>query len=253
MVKILWKQIEHLDIETREVDQCLDLLHTTPNLKKCIVLISSSEPCQPHSPVQLLHLRSMIISDDPTYLFDTLLLPKLHEISIESWGTLWTSISQLTSLLSQCSFAKLSLQLTNPLFDDEMIQILQTCPSLVQLDLRWHASQCMTTSFFAQFAYHRDPENSTTQQLVPMLHTMNIDYSGMEFNIPDFANVIESRIISNSKGPASDDITGLQTVEICHRSPMPLHCFNSLILSQLRQLRETGLEIRFSQGGRNIL
>jgi len=55
-----------------------------------------------------------------------------------------------------------------------MIQILQACPSLVQLNLH---RQRMSTSFLAQFAYHRAPENSTTQQLVPMLRTMNIGYS----------------------------------------------------------------------------
>jgi hypothetical protein len=235
-------------MEMREVDQCLDLLRTTPNLEKCIVMLDPSEPRQSHSSVQLPHLHSMIINGDPTYLFDSLLLPELHKISIDSWITQWTATSQLTSLLSQCSLAKLSFNTS--LFDDDMIQILQTCPSLVQLDLWHHTSQCMTSSFFAQFAYCWDPEDSTTQQLVPMLRTMNIDYEGTEFNILDFADAIQSRIISNSEGPTSDDIAGLQTVEICSRSA---HSFDSPILSRLRQLRGTGLEICFRQGGRDIL
>jgi F-box-like len=84
MVKIPWNQIEYLDMGTREVDRCLDLLHTTPNLEKCLVRITSSEPCQSHSSVQLLRLRSMTIGRNSTYLLDSLLLPKLHEISIDS-------------------------------------------------------------------------------------------------------------------------------------------------------------------------
>jgi hypothetical protein len=249
MVKVPWNQIEYLDMGVREVDRCLDLLRTTPNLEKCVVLIPSLESRQSHSPIQLPRFRSMIITGDPTHLFDTLLLPELHEICINSR---WTATSQLTSFLSRCSLAKLSLQLKNPPSDDEMIQILRTCPSLVQLDLRWCTSQCMTKSFFAQFAYRGDPENSATQQLVPMLRTMNIDYTGTEFNIPDFANAIESRIMSNSEGPAPDDIAGLQTVEI-HYPSTSTCSLDSPILSRLRQLRGTRLEIRFLQGDKDIL
>ena len=135
----------------------------------------------------------MTISGHPTHFFDTtLLLPKLQEISIDSWIQ-WTATSPLISLLSRCVLAKLSLNLGGALSDNDMIQTLQACPSLVQLDLLWHTPKCMTTSFFAQFAYRRGPENATTQQLVPMLRTMNIDYSGTEFNIIDFADAIQSQ------------------------------------------------------------
>jgi hypothetical protein len=109
----------------------------------------------------------------------------------------------------------------------------------------------MTTSFFAQFAYRRGPEDLTTERLVPALRTINIDYSGTEFNILDFADAIQSRIISNSEGPASDDITGLQTVKIHYRSDGSIRNFDSPILSRLRQL--TGLEISFLEDGKDIL
>jgi hypothetical protein len=187
----------------------------------------------------------MTIGGNPTHFFDTLLLPNLREISITQ--SYWTATSQLTSLLSRCSLAKLSLTIGN-LSDDDMIRVLQACPSLVQLDLYY---QRMSTFFLAQFAHHRAPENSTTQQLVPMLHTMNITYSGTEFDIPDIAHAIQSRIISNSEGLASDGITGLQTVKICYK--VAFHSPNLPRLSRLRQLKRTGLEISFLLEGEDIL
>ncbi|KIM76287.1 hypothetical protein PILCRDRAFT_797765 [Piloderma croceum F 1598] len=258
MVIVPWDQIEDLDIgEMREVGQWLDILRTTPNLEKCPIRLNPSDLRHLHSTVQrstiqLLRLHSIHISGDPTYFFNTLLLPKLQEIIIVC-GTRWTATSQFTSLLSRCSLTKLSLILHDPqssLSDGEMIQILRVCPSLVRLDLGLYAPQCMTTSFFAQFAYS---ENSTTQQLVPMLRTMNIDYTGTEFNIHDFADAIESRTISNSEGSASDDIAGHQIVEIRYHGERSNCPVDSPILSRLRQLRGNGLEIYFLHYNQDML
>jgi hypothetical protein len=217
MVKAPWSQLEYFDMGGRKIDHCLKLLRATLNLETCVVNLMTSEPHQSHSSVQLLRLCSMTISGDPTFFFDALLLPNLHEISIAHFG--WTATSQLISLLSRCSLAKLSLDLGQPLSDGDMIGVLQACPSLLQLDLH---RQHMSPFFLAQFAYRRAPENSTTQQLVPMLRTMNIDYSGTEFNILDFADAIRSRMVSNSEGLASDEITGLpdsqNTLHSCSHS-----------------------------------
>ena len=246
MIHVPWNQIEYFDMGTREIDHTLELLRATPNLKECVINLNSSEPRRSHPSVQLLHLHSMTISGNPTYFFHTLLLPKLQEISIDSCQTQWTATSQLISLLSRCSLAKLSLG--NPLSDNDIIQILQACPSLVQLDL-YH--QHISTSFLTQFTYRRVPKNSTTQQLVPMLRTMNIDYRGTGFDIFDFADAIQSRIISNSEDLASDNIAGLQTVKIHYKSTS--HSPDSAILSRLRQLRGTGLDISLLLESEDIL
>jgi hypothetical protein len=246
MIHVPWNQIEYFDMGTREIDHTLELLRATPNLKECVINLNSSEPSRSHPSVQLLHLHSMTISGNPTYFFDTLLLPKLQEISIDSYQAQWTATSQFISLLSRCSLAKLSLG--KPLSDNDIIRILEACPSLVQLDL-YH--QHISTSFLTQFTYRRVPENSTTQQLVPMLRTMNIDYRGTEFNIADFADAIQSRIISNSEGLASDEINGLQTVTIHYKRTF--HTPDLATLSRLRQLKGTGLEISFLWNGKDIL
>jgi hypothetical protein len=244
MVKVPWNQIEYFDTGRREIDHCLELLRATPNLETCVIDLISFEPSQSHSSVELLCLHSMTISGNPTHFFGILLLPKLREISITQSSSGWTATSQLISLLSRCSLAKLSLNLRD-LSDNDMIRVLQACPSLVQLDLYY---QRMSTPFLAQFAYRRAPENSTTQQLVPMLRTMNITYYEKEFNIPDFADAIQSRIISNSEVLASDEIAGLQTVKICNN-----HYLNLPPLERLRQLKGAGLEISFLQDGKDIL
>jgi len=82
MVKVPWNQIEYLDVGMRHVDQCLDLLRKTPNLEKCILVIHDGPGSHhSHSSIQLLRLRSMIFRGDPTHFLDTLLLPRLHEIT----------------------------------------------------------------------------------------------------------------------------------------------------------------------------
>jgi hypothetical protein len=245
MVKVPWNQIEYFDMGRRKIDHCLKLLRATSNLETCVIDLISFEPSQSYSSVELLCLHSMTISGNPTHFFDSLLLPRLRKISITQ--NFWTATSQLISLLSRCSLAKLSLDIGN-LSDDDMIRVLQACPSLVQLDLYY---QRMSTPFLAQFAYRRAPENSTTQQLVPMLHTMNITYCGTEFNIPDFADAIQSRIISNGEVLASDEIARLQTVKICYKRAF--HSPNLAPLSRLHQLKGTGLEISFLQEGKDIL
>ena len=251
MIKVPWNQIEDLDLGHCGVDEYLELLRAAPNLQKCVARLSNSRQRDSHSPVQHLHLRSMIIFGDPTQLFDTLLLPKLQEITIRASNIQSTVALQLTSFLSQCSLKTLSLNLRDPLSDYDMIQILKTCPSLVQLDLRGSSPRCMTASFFAQFAFRWDTENSIVQKLVPMLQTLTVDYTPRHFDIINFADAIQSRLISNGQGRASDDVTKLLTVEL--RDIRLGVVLDLPALSRLRQLKENGLEIRVLQGDKNVL
>ena len=74
------------------------VLHTTPNLEKCSVIIAHSEQHHSHSPIQLLRLHTTAIIGDPTHLVDILLLPKLSEISISIYSlrdTQWTATSPI--------------------------------------------------------------------------------------------------------------------------------------------------------------
>ncbi|KIM76297.1 hypothetical protein PILCRDRAFT_826473 [Piloderma croceum F 1598] len=60
-----------------------------------------------------------------------------------------------------------------------------------------------------------------------------VDYTPTYFDILDFANAIDSRMVSNGEGQASNDIAGLRTVKI--RCLRVLGAVNSTILSPLRE------------------
>jgi hypothetical protein len=190
------------------------------------------------------------------YLFDLLLPPKLHEISIDILGLEWGETPQLVSFLSLSSPKIFSFQSRNhhPC-DDDMIQILQICPSLVQLELRGCISQCMTKHFLAQFTPDRSSGNSSVQ-LVPKLLTLIVDYAPSHFNIFDFADTIESWMMFDGEleGLAFDDppVAGLKTVEI-HLCEIAVEPFDTAILSRLRQLRDNGLRISVLEWGKNLL
>jgi hypothetical protein len=245
MVKVPWSQIEYFDMGRCTVDECVESLRATPNLEKCVVRLLRSEPRDSPSPVHLPCLRSMFITGESYHLFDTLLLPKLQEISIEIGDNRWIATQQLICLLSQCSLKTLCLKLVHPPPDYDMIQILQTCSSLVRLDLRGRSPECLTPSFLARFAFRQDLENVMVKEMVPVLQTLNVDYTPAHFNISHFIDTIQSRVSSNDQGLASDDITGLQRVEICN---IRGRTFNQAILSRLRQLKETGLDICLVKG-----
>jgi hypothetical protein len=83
-----------------------------------------------------------------------------------------------------------------------------------------------------------------------MLHTLNVDYASEDFNIHDFTDAIQSRIISNKCLPP--DIARLQTVEInCNYEGVCAS--DSAVLSWLRQSRAIGLEMTVLHNGKVIL
>jgi hypothetical protein len=182
-----------------------------------------------------------------------LLLPKLHEIHIDIRLYEWRATPQLISFLSLCSLEVLSFKTANhhPC-DDDMIQILRACSSLVQLELRGRGNQCMTKSFLAQFAYHRGTRNSEVQ-LVPKLRTLTVDYTPRHFNIFDFADSIQSRMMPSDEEVAGDtSIAGLRIVEI-HYFKDGVETLDTTILSRLRQLKNKGLKISILQERKDLL
>jgi hypothetical protein len=246
MIKVPWNQLQHFDMGSKDIDSCLELLRLTPHLKSCRVWLYGPAPRQSTSQVQHLHLCSIHADGDLVHLYDMLRPPKLHEISIDILGLEWGETPQLVSFLSLSSpkifFFKAR---SHHPCDDDMIQILQACPSLVQLELRQCIPQCMTKHFLAQFASHGGSGNSSVQ-LVPKLHTLIVDYHPSFFNIFDFADAIESRMMLGGelKGLASDNllVAELKTVEI-HLRDMQGEPLDTTILSRLHQLRDNGLRI----------
>jgi len=200
-----------------------------------------------HPPVQLPHLRSITIRVPPSDLFEKLVVPGLQEVSIIFLGPTWTATPQLTSLFSRCSIRMFSFRSAgrdrHP-SDDDMISLLQMSPNLVEFALRGCCSQIMTKSFLTQFASHFVSEDSATAPwLVPMLHSMTVDYSPSDFDILEFANTIQSRMTFGI----------FKRVEIHYGAVADTEFFNSPVLSRLRQLRDIGLDISVLRHGKDLL
>ena len=251
IIKIPWNQLQHFDTGFNEIDRCLELLRLTPNLKTCLMQLSSHTRLT-NSPVQLSYLRHLTVRGSLSHIFDMLLLPELQEIYIDIQCCRWTATPQLTSLLSQCSLKCLSFSTdVHHASDNDMIQILQACSSLVQLRLRNLGAQCITKYFLAHFAYDQASESSK-MLLVPRLRTIIVDYAPQRFDMFDFAGAIQSRMMLSDEGQAPNDTSfaRLETVEInCLRGEF----FDTETLSRLRHLRDTGLKVSLLQGSKDLL
>jgi hypothetical protein len=229
VAKVPWNQLREFNTGYCNVDDYSAYLRLTPNLEVLIAWLGWSEPRHSHSLVQLPHLHSLSIRGNLAYALDKLMLPELRSISIDSQGVKWTTIPQLASILSQCSIESLSFNADFHLSDDNMIQLLQMCPSLLKLVLLGSSSCCMTKSFLSQLAYHRDSDIATTE-LVPRLHTITLDYVPSYFDMLDFVDAIQSRIMLGGEDRPESEVTRIKTVEV-------RGIVEPAILSRLRQLK----------------
>jgi hypothetical protein len=205
--------------------------------------------------VHLSHLRTINIHGSAPHLLEKLLLPNLRElvVVVDLGGHPLTSAPQLISLLSRCSIEFLSYNsAARPLSDFDMIRILETCPSLEQLDLQNRAPICMSKTLIARLACFRDRENSNMPQLVPKLHTITVDYTPSHFDMLAFADAIESRMkLSGGEDSTSDTafVTELKTVEIRYipEQESGFEFLDLAVLSRLRRLKNNGLKISVMQ------
>lgn len=230
-VKIPWNQLRYCRLGGHcRIERCLELLRLTPNLEECAVSILDCLP-YPHSPVQLSCLHSIHVRGQPACFLEKLLVPELREVSIHPHGP-WAAA--LTSLFLRCSIQKFSVRTTtgSVLCDDEMIQVLQASPTLVELELRDNSSCVMTTSFLKQFACNQSSGNSKVPPLVPALQTLRVDYTPSHFDIAEFVDAIQSRMIFDS----------FKRVEICHTANIT-EPFESVTMMRLHELHKIGLNI----------
>jgi hypothetical protein len=238
MIKIPWNQLQCFTLGMCRAESCVEYLRLTPNLLECTLSLVGAplHILDSQTPVQLPQLRSIILRGDPSCILDKLQVPELHEVSIFPYR--WAATPQLTALFLRCSLRVFSFDLNvsdDCPSDNDMIQLLQASPTLVELHLRSRSSQCMTSSFLTQFASHQGSGDSRALHLVPLLHTMTVDWSPSRFNILEFAEGIQSRMAFGV----------LRRVEICHNPAEGATEFlRSRAPSRLRQLRDIGLDIR---------
>lgn len=240
-IQIPWNQLQYCDTGNLQTDLCLDLFSLTPNLVRCTVSPSGQESSEPRSPVQLPHLRSITISRT-VQLLDKLLVPELHEISFRDTITTGKSAQQLTSFLLRCPVRKLSFASKYEVIHD-LGQFLQASPALLELELLGWTAQSMTTSFLARFTHGNSSKDLGAPQMLPLLHTMVIDYSPSHFDILDFADSIQSRMVF-------DVLKRVEIRLLPHVSAKSLH---SATLRRLRRLRDIGLDISVLCDNRELL
>ncbi|KIM73765.1 hypothetical protein PILCRDRAFT_14986 [Piloderma croceum F 1598] len=243
IIKVPWNQLQCFTLGMLGADSCLEYLRLTPNLLECTLTLASGSLFGSQPPVQLPQLRSIILRGDPSCILDSLQVPELRDVSICPWGCRWTATPQLTSLFLRCSLRVFSFDLSATMdcpSDNDMIQLLRTSPTLVELHLRGF---CMTSSFLTQFACHQGSGDSRASCLVPSLHTMTVDWLPSYFNILKFAESIRSRMAFNV----------LQRVEICHNPVEDTEFLRSTAPSRLRELRDMGLDIRVRHRNRDLI
>jgi hypothetical protein len=229
--KFPWNQLRYIDTGSSNCDECVEMLRLTPNLEGCAIwpidLLLQNLPPQ----VELPRLRSIIIHGNGPDLLHKLLVPELQKVSVNLPRTgLWIATQQLVSFFSRCSIRILSLKSwSHPTpSDNDMIQILQASPDLVELDLRGYTAKVMTKSFLTQFAHRQGSIDSSALHLVPMLRTIRVDYKPSYFDLPAFADAIRSRRVFE--------------VEIRDVSVGAGH-IRPEDMSRLRQLQEMGIVI----------
>jgi hypothetical protein len=137
--------------------------------------------------------------------------------------------------------------------DDDLIQILKACSSLVQLNLMGNHSKAMTKAFLARFALCQYSEDPNRTPLVPRLRTLNVTHYSSFFDLLAFADAIQSRMLVSEAGPARQEtsVVGLETVEIS-RCLTRFGYFDPEMV-RLRQLRDIGLKVSFLYAQHDIL
>jgi hypothetical protein len=251
MFRVPLHQVKHTDSLGCDGDEALKYLSLTPNLETCE--LSPMVPESEHPHVLLRHLRYLhiIIRGDLGILFDKLILPMLHDLSILLWNVPWTAIPQLISLISRGSLEKLKFY-SNPTnrhpLDNDMIRLLLAAHTLVELDLTGSTPQCLTEPFLARFAYHQHLENMNVPQLLPALHIIKVDYTPKFFDVLAFADAVQSRMEVSGIGRASLGVC-LRMVEIrCFPAYNSMETLSSVALSRFQQLQDLGLEVSITYG-----
>jgi hypothetical protein len=252
-----WSQLQFCDMGyRRSYDSCLELLRLAPNLEECKICLLYDSHIS-HAPAQLSGVRRMQIYQHPICFLNKLLLPELRELFLVDDP--YCGRMGNPPLLAQYPLELLSFDGCS-VYDNEMIQILICCPSLVQLELRKTSVEAMTETFLTKFTYHRSSKNSRTPPVAPRLRTIKVDYYKLsDFDMLAFIDAIQSRVMLNGIGLGSGNtsVAKLETVEICvgdlgpHFKPGILP---RLYQPRLYQLRDMGLEINLQDSdGYNYL
>ncbi|KAL0957053.1 hypothetical protein HGRIS_003153 [Hohenbuehelia grisea] len=218
---ISWGQLTSVTGQCQSPVDALALLKQSPNLTHCELWVSLREDdspipnAPPTRPLRLQHLRKFHIRSDCSVL-NALNLPSLEELAVSQINTRTFGppeplrlISPLTSMLARSGSVIKSLSLTRvPLYDDELISILEETPNLIHLSLDGLVH--LRTIFLRRLTY--EPA-AGTPTLVPQLESLHLSIIGMR-GADDLVNFVESRCWEGDEGPKGASVTKLKKLNI---------------------------------------
>lgn len=250
LLKVPYHQLKYLDLQGRSATETLNILGLTLNLETCVVSPTMQE--SQHPPVLLRNLRYIHISIwvNLGNFFDRLSLPMLRELSIDLQDDdPWMGIPELICLISRSSLETFLFHCRPNLSHrylqhSDMIKVLLAAPSLVELDLSGGGPEFMTKSFLAQFTCHCKLEQMNVPQLLPRLRTIKVDYTPSFFDILAFADAVQSRMMVNSTGGASQETVSTACIRRVQIRWFPVtEPLDSKVLSRWQQLQDLGLDL----------
>jgi hypothetical protein len=244
-----WAQLHELYLPWGHysVNDCLEILHSSPNLVLCTMTLCESEDYLPRSVVKNHNLRELEVSDcdDLAPLFECLALPGLLTLSCHLFE-LWPRDEFLSFMhRSSCTLQKLVLAGYHGVISG-IADCLRHTPHLLELELLYGSGEAMDTELLRDMIHH-----TSSPCLLPKLQQLKVSRK-YSFDYDAFAAMVESRWrVNPSRGASSVSVERMQRVEICLIDDYEVN--EGYVLDDedeysesfalLRQLRAEGLDV----------
>jgi hypothetical protein len=246
-----WAQLRELALHPDQytVNDCLEILHNSPNLEVCSLSPKSLDHF-PHMVVKNNSLRQLRVAfcKHLAPLFAGLALPALVDLSCSFYGV-WPQHDFL-SFMRRSPFALQKLRLIN-IYDDEgeysVAECLRHTGNLLELELLEGSGRAINEEFL-RYMTHR----GSLSCLLPKLRRLKVTRD-ISFDYNAFATMVESRWRQNaSHGVNNATVERIQRVEICFMDDYERYDQYDLLrhniaysdsFALLRQLRAEGLNL----------
>ena len=247
-LRVPWSQLEYVHNTTCTVrsDECLEILRLSSNAENIQLELEDLTVPWHVWPVIQSQVEELMLSmrTDIGWLLDHVTLPSLRTFDYSEEYSCWAQ-SQFISFLSRssCSLQSLSLCLEHNISADDLIGILELTPALMWLTLQGGTVAGLTSAVLGRLSR---PEGGEAICLVPRLHTIVVDWYGIDELA--FVDMIESRWRVSYQAETSPDgnmsgVSQIQSVilEVGDAS----HEIDATAVGRLRQFASEGLDVEW--------
>lgn len=248
-----WAQLTEchlLGTECNSADDCLDLLRESPNLLTC-TLTAGEGSTNTHADIQHLRLKKLYMIDfsDSETFFSHLTLPALEDYEYfadsdnDSSGLHFPSLGDFLSQSPLLRRLRIQEDWGGAEYDfcNELQECLEQCPSsLEELELLSVSSMGMDETLLGRLTHKSDAQ---TCCLLPKLRTILLE-TNEPFDLPSFANMLESRWRSHGVDCGAPDHTKVEKLRKAELWGAPRGGpENHAALEILGKLEDDGLDI----------